>query len=112
MAKEGYYTIRVSDKDEQTIRNLCEHINVNPNARGAYAEAIRFALRHTVAHIEAERPKEEAMYVTDDWMDAKAEAARRGKPIWRHADGTYAVADAFEFDDVRDPDGWTQIEES
>jgi hypothetical protein len=60
MAKEGYYTIRLGD-DEQTIRSLCEHINVDPDARGAYAKAIRFALRYTVAHVEAERPKEEAM---------------------------------------------------
>ena len=59
---------------------------------------------------QAERPKETTMYTTDDWLDAKAEAARRGKPIWRHADGTYAVADADEFADHLDPDGWIEIE--
>lgn len=49
------------------------------------------------------------MYTTNNYQEAAQEARRTGKPVWRHADGTYAVACTSEFEDSEAWD-WTEIE--
>jgi len=50
------------------------------------------------------------MFVSKNWREAMAEAAKTGKPIWRSPDGFYAVADAHEFAEQADAAEWVEVE--
>jgi hypothetical protein len=47
MAKRGYYGFQLGES-EALIRQICEWLGIDPDSRGAYARAIRFALRLAV----------------------------------------------------------------
>jgi endonuclease YncB( thermonuclease family) len=49
------------------------------------------------------------MFITGNYEQAKQKAQRTSKPIWKHADGTYAVAYASEFPEDEAMD-WTQVQ--
>ena len=55
------------------------------------------------------------METFENYEDAKAEAERAGKPIWRHDAGYYAVANHHEITSHcekvgTDGDEWTEID--
>ena len=59
--------------------------------------------------------KETEMFTTNDYEEAEQEAGRTGKLIWRHDNGTYAVAYPSEFGDGEDDDDgmeWTEVEKA
>ena len=48
MAKPGYFGMKLSPEIVRLLDAICRHLHLTPGARGAYMQAIVFALRHTV----------------------------------------------------------------
>jgi len=45
MPRRDYYALKLNEEDEAHIRAICVRMRVSPTSRGAYAKAIKFALK-------------------------------------------------------------------